>query len=104
MEYYIFKTKVEQLIEERKKLHSNDNLRTYKYWERLSDFMGSDEIKTIKFLNECDADTAGWISEIFDDLSKRFRSENIITALDNLDKKFPDLNLTSFVDDARSFL
>ena len=104
MDYNVFKSKVEQLIEKRKGFHPNDDIRTYKYWEEISDFMATDEINTIKFLNECDKETAKWMSEIFEDLSEKFRSENVIIAFDMLDKKFPDLNLTSFVDGARSYL
>lgn len=104
MNYNLFKIKVEQLIEDRKNFHPNDDFRTYEYWEKISDFMAIDEKSTIKFLNECDKETAFWMSEVFEDLSKRFRSENVIIAFENIDKKFPDLNLTSFVDEARNLL
>lgn len=103
MDYNTFKIEVEKLLEERKGFHVND-LRINEYWERISDFMATDEDNTIRFLNECEKDTANWMSEVFEDISERLKSENIIIAFDKLDKKFPDLNLTSFVDGARSFL
>jgi len=104
MDYNSFKSRVERLIEERKGFHPNDELRTYKYWEEISDFMATDEISTIKFLGECDKETADWMSEVFEDLSERFKSEKVITAFEKLDKKYPDLNLASFIEGARSFL
>ncbi|MEW7278195.1 hypothetical protein ABW636_06335 [Aquimarina sp. 2201CG1-2-11] len=104
MDYNSFKSRVGQLIEERKSFHPNDDLRTYKYWEEISDFMAADEISTIKFLEECDKETASWMSEVFEDLSERLKSNKFIDCLERLAKRFPDQNLESFIQDARSFL
>jgi len=104
MDYNSFKSRVEQLIEERKGFHPNDDLRTYKYWEEVSDFMAADEASTIKFLNECDKETANWMSEVFEDLSEKLKSSKFIECLERLAKRYPNGNLESFIEDARSFL
>ena len=104
MDYIYFKDKVVQLIEQRKKLHPNDEFHIYKYWEEISSFMSINEGYTTQFLNECDKETVDWLSEIFEDLSEKLKSKNIILVLENLDNKFPDLNLSNFVKSARHYL
>lgn len=104
MDYNSFKTRVEQLIEERIGFHPNDDLRTYKYWEEISDFMATDETNTIKFLDESDKETANWMSEIFEDLSAKLKSSKFIECLERLSERYPEENLESFIEDARSFL
>jgi hypothetical protein len=103
MDYKRFKNEVERLYNERRQLHNNDS-RVYEQWEKIADFMASNEEQTIKLLDECDSEAALWYSEVFDDISERIKSENFIKALEKLDIKFPDLKLTKLINDAKNYL
>lgn len=103
MEYSAFKKQAVLFLDERKKLHDNDPA-IYFFWNKFADFMSANEEGTILFIEECDEDTADWMSEIFEDISKRLKSQKFIAALELLNEKYPNLNLTSFVDGAKSYL
>lgn len=103
MEYIIFKREVFLFLQERKKIHDNDPA-IYSFWNKFADFMSNNEENTILFFKECDEDTADWMSEIFEDISERLRSNRFIKSIELLDKKYPKLNLTSFVESAKNYL
>ena len=42
------------------------------------------------------------ISSVFDDVSEKLQSSKFISCLRELDKKYPDLKLTFFIDDAEN--
>ena len=90
-------------IEQRKKLHINDPA-VETYWEKLADILGQNEDDTIDFLDSCDEETVGWISEVFEDVSERLNSSRYIKCLERLDVKFPNLKLESFIDNAKLYL
>ena len=103
MDYDKFKIEVERLYCERKELNNNDP-KVYELWEKISDFMASNEALTIKLLDECDSEAALWYSEVFDDISEKIKSAKFIKVLENLDTKFPDLKLTKLINDAKNYL
>ena len=103
MDFSAFKNELEQLLEVRKKLHINDPA-VYQHWNKIADFMASDEQNTIEFLKHCDQDTTEWISEIFEDISKRLRSKAFIKAIEKAESEFPELKLKDLVNDARAYL
>lgn len=104
MEYIDFKSQLLTLIEERKAIDINDELNTYKFWEKASDFTVKNIQNTISFLKECDEETANWLSEIFEDIAEKSKSKEIVAMFEELDIKYPELKLTSFVEGAKSFL
>ena len=99
----MLREKVESILNKRKKLHPNDP-GVEMYWTELANLLGSDERKTISFLRACSEEDIGWISEVFEDISERLNSSLFIECLKELNKKYPDLELEGFMDDAQEYL
>ena len=99
----MLKEKVRIIIKHRSELHVNDPIAEV-YLEILVDVLSKNEDATIAFINSCDLETIEWLSEIFDDLSISMQSKKLIECLWDIDKKYPSLNLTSFIKDAEDCL
>lgn len=52
----------------------------------------------------CSKDDVLLISSVFDYVSDNLQSKRFISCLRELDKKYPDLKLTSFIDDAENYI
>lgn len=52
----------------------------------------------------CSKDDVLLISSVFDYVSENLQSKKFISCLRELDKKYPDLILTSFIDDAEDYI
>ncbi|KZU60843.1 hypothetical protein [Lactiplantibacillus plantarum] len=52
----------------------------------------------------CSEDDVLLISSVFDYVSENLQSKKFISCLRKLDKKYPDLKLTSFIDDAEDYI
>ncbi|HHQ0579965.1 TPA: hypothetical protein ACSKJ8_002856, partial [Listeria monocytogenes] len=62
------------------------------------------EDETINYLKNCSKEDVLLISSVFDDVSEKIQSRKFISCLRELDKKFPDLKLTFFIDDAEGYI
>lgn len=84
--------KIDSLINERKKLLPDDP-RIIDIWEELTKIFSIDEKNTIEYLCNCPENQIEWISEIFEDISENLQSENFINTLENIQEKYPSLDL-----------
>ena len=94
---------IREIINNRKKLHPNDP-KVEEYWEELTEVLVRDESETIDFLNECSEEDISWISEVFEDISEQLNSIVFIKALEKIEKKYPNLDLHDFIEDAKDML
>lgn len=83
---------IEKIIEERKKIHSDDP-RVVEKWNELIKIFIQNEENTIAYLNGCCKENIDWISEIFEDISEQLQSSRFIECIEKLVVKYPDLNL-----------
>ena len=99
----IVSEKIENLINERKKLLRDDR-RINEIWDELMQIFSEDEKATIEYLNSCSESQLEWISEVFEDISENLQSEDFIDTLEKLQKKFPDLDLEMDISYAKEAL
>ncbi|HCW3168589.1 TPA: hypothetical protein OXD15_001261, partial [Listeria monocytogenes] len=73
-------------------------------WAELTNILSMNEDETINYLKNCSKEDVLLISSVFDDVSEKIQSRKFISCLRELDKKFPDLKLTFFIDDAEGYI
>lgn len=72
-------------------------------WERLAQLVCSHLDEAIEFMRNCTEFQAGMISSVMDDVTIRLRSRRFITALRELDHRFPQLGMGLLIEhDVRS--
>lgn len=87
-----------------KKQNINDDYGIEKSWNEIVEALSKNEDNTINYLKNADRDGLYWISEVFEDISENLQSERFIYCLRKLDKKYPDLDMTSDIDIAESYI
>lgn len=85
---------VKEILEERKILHPDDPA-VLRCWNKLVQELTKNEDDTINYFYMCTDDEIEWLSEVFEDIAEVFKSESFISALKEIQKKFPDLDLES---------
>ncbi|MBC1944525.1 hypothetical protein HCA15_10900 [Listeria booriae] len=95
---------MEIILEKRKSLNINDDFGIEKCWNEMTELLSQNEMETINYLEESTEKDLFYISEIFEDVSERFQSEQFINCLRKLDKKFPELDMTQDIDIAESYI
>lgn len=95
---------MELILEKRKSLNINDDFGIEKSWNEMTELLSQNEMETINYLEESTEKDLYYISEIFEDVSERFQSEQFINCLRKLDKKFPELDMTQDIDIAQSYI
>lgn len=95
---------MELILEQRKGLNINDDFGIEKSWNEMTELLSQNEMETINYLEESTEKDLYYISEIFEDVSERFQSEQFINCLRKLDKKFPELDMTQDIDIAESYI
>ncbi|MBC1402054.1 hypothetical protein HCA63_07100 [Listeria booriae] len=98
------KKQMEIILEKRKSLNINDDFGIEKSWNEMTELLSQNEMETINYLEESTERDLYYISEIFEDVSERFQSEQFINCLRKLDKKFPELDMTQDIDIAESYI
>lgn len=91
-------------LEERRSINEEDDLGLERSWEKLANILSINEGETIIYLENCSKEDLLLISSVFDDVSEKLQSKQFISCLRELDKKFPELQLTFFIDDAESYI
>lgn len=97
-------TKIDKIIEKRKKLHLEDDFGIQKCWDEITHLLSNNESETIEFLESCSEEQLFWISEVFEDVAHELQSKEYIKCLRKLDKKYPELKLKEDIDIAESYL
>ena len=82
------------LAEEKKKLHINDPI-INEYWDKFTKLLSTDLEDTKYVLEHVGEENLYHISEVFEDISYIFQSKEFILFLEQLSKKYPQLDLTT---------
>lgn len=99
----INKKKIKELVKKRANTFPDDSsIETC--WRELSNELSNDVNETIDFLDKCNVEEIYWISEVFDDISSNFKSQNFIDCLGILQKKFPVIDMSEDIELAKRAL
>ncbi|MEI4801712.1 hypothetical protein ACIGHG_03285 [Bacillus sp. NPDC077411] len=96
--------RVKEVISERMSIHPNYSFGIEHCWNKLINLLSEDTQKTIEVLKELDEEQVLYVSEVFEDIAYKLQSQDYINELEKLEKKFPNLNLASFVETAKDFM
>ncbi len=84
--------KIRAIIEKRAATNDEWQAGVEKCWSELTDALTEDIEATRKFLLEdCTADEASWVSEVYDDIVFKTQSQDYIDLLRESMRRFPDL-------------
>ncbi|UYP10391.1 hypothetical protein [Priestia megaterium] len=92
------------ILNERKKLNLNDDYGIQKSWNEIIELLSENEENTIRYLENCSKEDLYWISEVFEDIAEIIQSKELIKRLRELDRKFPELEMTKDIDIAESYM
>ncbi len=95
---------IQENLKKRRSINQDDDFGLERSWEELTNILSKNEDETIKYLMNCSKDDVLLISSVFDYVSENLQSKKFISCLRELDKKYPDLKLTSFIDDAEDYI
>lgn len=95
---------IKENLENRRRINEEDDFKLEKSWANLTNILSINEDETINYLKNCSKEDVLLISSVFDDVSEKLQSRKFISCLRELDKKYPDLKLTFFIDDAESYI
>ncbi|MCT3233266.1 hypothetical protein [Lactiplantibacillus plantarum] len=95
---------VRRNLKKRRRINQDDDFGLKRSWEELTIILSKNEDEAIKYLMNCSEDDVLLISSVFDYVSENLQSKKFISCLRKLDKKYPDLKLTSFIDDAEDYI
>ncbi len=82
------KSEITKLLKWRKGVTEEEPLKDY--WRTLTDMITSNEEQGYEIMKEATEDEVYYLSEIFEDISGRLKSEKFITLLNELKVKFPE--------------
>ena len=94
---------VKTLIHERSVLHINDP-RISDYWTQIVEVLENDEQIMIEVLNKCTETEIYWLCEIFDDIAFKFPTTKYINTLLEIQKKYPEIDMTVDIEFAKKAL
>lgn len=98
------KNKIEVILNKRKKLNINDDDGIQKSWDEIIEVLSEHEEHTIRYLENCNKEDLYWISEVFEDIAENLQSQQLIICLKKLDQKYPDLEMTTDINIAESYI
>lgn len=73
--------KVEELIEENKKLELNDDCAQERIWQEMYDILSVNLNETMQYLDSISKEDISYVCSIFDDLSEHFQSKELIECM-----------------------
>lgn len=95
---------MDKILAERKQKHVEDDYGIQECWDKMVELLSKDAHQTIQYLQNCSEEDIYFISEVFEDISERLQSPKYILCLRELDKKFPNLDMTKDIDLAEKYL
>ena len=91
---------VREILERRMKLHPEDYYRIEQCRNELIEALSQDEWLTIDILKQLNEKEFLYTSEVFEEIAYNLQSVNYINCLKEIERKFPSLDLKSWVEDA----
>lgn len=95
---------MEAILSKRKELHLNDDYGIQKSWNEITEVLSGNEERAIRYLENCNKEDLYYISEVFEDIAEKLQSKKLIVTLRELDRKYPELEMTKDIDLAESYI
>lgn len=95
---------VKKILQKRLLLHDENDHDIEKCRNSLMKLLSENEEYTVNFLVNCSKDELLMVSEVFEEIAYNLQSQKYIRCLDTLDKKYPELKLTSSIDIAKRYM
>ncbi len=89
---------MKELIGKRKLVHPQDDESTKYYWKLELEVMEVSLEATIEYINNASEEEIYWCSETWEDLSSFWKSQPLIEAMENCQKKYPNISKDIQVD------
>ncbi len=83
----IEKSKIKAIIDERQAISANNEVAIEEKQNELFEALGDNEQEIKDFLNSCDVSALKYISEIFEDIYRKFTNDDMWDCLESLEKK-----------------
>jgi hypothetical protein len=89
------KVEIDELIDQMESMHANDP-RMDEYIDKISALMARNREDSIALLRDCDdKHTIDWIYGSLDELAMKFPSDDLITVMQSLIHRFPEIEQIS---------
>lgn len=82
---------MKELIEKRKLVEPQDGEGTDYYWKLELEVLEVSLETTIEYINIASEDEIYWCSEVWEDLSTFWKSQQLIEAMENCQKRYPNI-------------
>ena len=82
---------MKELIEKRKLVDAQDSEGTDYYWKLELEVLEVSLDETIEYINTAPEDEISWCAEVWEDLSSFWKSQKLIDAMENCQKRFPNI-------------
>ena len=82
---------MKELIEKRKLVEPQDGEGTDYYWKLELEVLEVSLETTIEYINTASEDEIYWCSEVWEDLSTFWKSKQLIEAMENCQKRYPNI-------------
>ena len=82
---------MKELIEKRKLVEPQDGEGTDYYWKLELEVLEVSLETTIEYINTASEDEIYWCSEVWEDLSTFWKSQQLIEAMENCQKRYPNI-------------
>lgn len=82
---------MKELIEARKQINIYDSEEAHKYWDLELDVLEVSLEATIGYINTASEDEICWCAEVWEDLSAYWKSQQLIEAMENCQKRYPHI-------------
>ncbi|MEG2342205.1 MAG: hypothetical protein RR909_03900 [Bacilli bacterium] len=89
---------LKMLIQRGKNVDINDDLEREKIFNEKVDELCENEDETINFLSTCSKDEFNWISNAFEDIIMKFKSEKVLDSIKSNSLRFPDLDVSDEIE------
>ena len=99
----MIKDKMDEIIAERRDKYIQDGYGIEKCWNGMVDLLSKNIQETIMYLEDCSKEDLYYVSEVFEDVAEKLQSKDYIECLRQLDKKFPELEMTKDIDLAEEY-
>jgi hypothetical protein len=85
--------KIIELTTERATMHPNHDGGINDYWNECAEILSVNLEKTKWVLDRVGPEKLYWIAEVFEDISKKFQSWEFIDYLEQLQNRYPDVDM-----------
>src|SRR5574344_56758 len=89
---------LEMLIQKEKNIDINDEIEWEKIFDEKVRMLCESEEETINFLSTCSKEEFDWISNAFEDMIIKFKSERLLDSIKRNSLRFPDLDVTDEIE------